>query len=50
MKIELISLNEETGEAEFDIDDEGREYLIELGLTAYLMMRLKEEAENEKNR
>ena len=42
MKIKVISMNEETGEVELDLDDEGQTYLIQLGFEALLRMSLDE--------
>ena len=42
MKIKVVSMNEETGEVELDLDDEGQTYLIQLGFEALLRMSLDE--------
>jgi len=48
MKIEVISLDEETGVCQLNVDDEGKQYLIAAGFNAILMqgLRLLMEKEN----
>lgn len=50
MKIKMISMDEETGEVELDLDEEGQNYLIQLGFEALLMQTLAEIKDNEENR
>lgn len=50
MKIEVIVMNEETGEVELDLDEEGQMYLIKLGFEALLMQTLAEIKDNEEDR
>lgn len=50
MKIEVIEFNEETGEIELDLDDEGQQYLIQLGFEMLMDMSRNEVDRNEKNR
>lgn len=49
MKMELTVLNEETGECELDLDDEAKDYLIQLGFET-LVKRGLEEMIDETNR
>ena len=42
MKIELLNFNEETGECQLDIDEEGKQFLIEQGFNAIIMKALVE--------
>ena len=42
MKIEIVSMNEETGEVELDLDDEGQQYLIQLGFEMLMYMSRNE--------
>ena len=49
MKIELMRYDEETNTAELDVDDEGRQYLLELGFNALIKQALDMvEAEHER--
>jgi len=49
MKLELIKFNEDTGICELDIDEEGKQMLIEKGFNALLRETLnKLEARNER--
>jgi hypothetical protein len=41
MKIEVISLDEAEGTAELDVDEEGKQYLLELGFNALIMKALE---------
>jgi hypothetical protein len=41
MKIEVVSFDEAEGTAEVDVDDEGRQYLLELGFNALIMKALE---------
>lgn len=50
MKIEVISFDEAACTAEVDVDEEGRQYLLELGFNALIMKALEGlEDEREKN-
>jgi hypothetical protein len=50
MKIEVVSFDEAAGVAEVDADEEGRQYLLELGFNALIMKALEGlEDEREKN-
>jgi hypothetical protein len=40
MKIEVVSFDEESGTAEVDADEEGRQYLLELGFNALIKRAL----------
>ena len=42
MKIKVIAMNEETGEVELDLDEEGQNYLIKLGFETLVRMALDE--------
>lgn len=42
MKIKVIAMNEETGEVELDLDEEGKTYLIQLGFETLVRMALDE--------
>lgn len=42
MKIKVIAMNEETGEVELDLDEEGKAYLIQLGFETLVRMALDE--------
>ena len=48
MKMELTVLNEETGECELDLDDEAKDYLIQLGFEQLILMSMDKVAPNEK--
>lgn len=50
MKIEIVSMNDETGDVELDLDEEGQNYLIQLGFEALLMDKLAEIKNNETDR
>lgn len=50
MKIEIVSMNDETGDVELDLDEEGQNYLIQLGFEALLMDTLAEIKNNETDR
>lgn len=50
MKIEIVSMDEETGEVELDLDEEGQQYLIQLGFETLLMDKLAEIKNNETDR
>lgn len=47
MKLELVKLDEETGMCELDVDEEGKQMLIELGFNA-LIRKALEVYENER--
>lgn len=49
MLIKVISCDEETGEVELDLDDEGQNYLIQLGFET-LVLRAAEGIKDEENR
>jgi hypothetical protein len=49
MKIELVRYDESTDTAELDVDDEGRQYLLELGFNTLLKQALEILYEREKN-
>lgn len=48
MKLELLRYDEETGTCELDIDEEGKQMLMELGFNALLRKAL-EMTENERD-
>lgn len=50
MKIEIVSMNDETGDVELDLDEEGQNYLIQLGFETLLMDKLAEIKNNETDR
>jgi hypothetical protein len=41
MKIEVVSFDEESGTVQLDADEEGRQYLLELGFNALIMKALE---------
>jgi len=47
MKLEIINFDEATGAVELDVDEEGKQYLLELGFNSLLMKAL-ESLENER--
>lgn len=50
MKLELVNYNEETGTCELDVDEEGKQMLMELGFNALIRKALEVyENEQEKN-
>jgi hypothetical protein len=49
MKIELVRYDESTDTAELDVDDAGRQYLLELGFNE-LIRRAMEGLENEREK
>jgi len=49
MKIEVVSFDEGSGTAEVDADEEGRQYLLELGFNE-LIKRALEAVENEREK
>jgi hypothetical protein len=51
MKIEVVSFDEAAGVAEVDADEEGRQYLLELGFNALIKRALDmAEAEHEREK
>lgn len=49
MKLELIKFHEDTGVCELDVDEEGKQFLMEKGFNALLWETLdKLEAKNER--
>jgi hypothetical protein len=49
MKIEVVSFDEESGTVQLDADEEGRQYLLELGFNALITRALEIEHEREKD-
>ena len=47
MKLELIKLNEDTGICELDVDEEGKQMLMELGFST-LIRKALERYDNER--
>lgn len=50
MKIDVISVDEETGVIELDVDDEAKQYLIERGFNTVIMEALKRLEEDERRK
>lgn len=49
MKIEVVSVDEETGKVELDLDEEARAWLIEVGFNKVLRDAIEAEADSNDN-